>query len=49
MIYIKGVHPTVFVLNIFPNLHLIQECIYKQYVYISESNENWEKHLTQRR
>ena len=34
MIYIvKGVHPTVFVLNIFPNLHLIQKCIYNQQLF----------------
>ena len=33
MIYIKGVHPIFFVLNIFPNLHLIQKCIYNQQLF----------------
>ena len=27
---IKGVHPLIFVLNIFPNSHLIQKCIHNQ-------------------
>ena len=39
MIYIKGVHPTVFVLNIFPNLHLIQKCIYNQQLFWNIMNQ----------
>ena len=33
---LKGVHPIIFVLNIFSQSSF-------DYVYISESNENWEK------
>ena len=28
-ILLKGVHPIIFVMNIFPNLHLIQKCIHQ--------------------
>ena len=33
VIALKGVHPIMFVLNIFPNLHLIQKCIYNQQLF----------------
>ena len=30
---LKGVHPIIFVLNIFPNLHLIQKCIHNHQLF----------------
>ena len=46
LLMVKVFHPIIFASIIFPNSHLIQTAA--DFVYISESNDNWEKYSTQR-
>ena len=43
---LKGVYPIIFVSNIFHNSYCFKTAA--EIVYISESNENWEKYSTKR-